>query len=77
MVKKEVKNSERFPIIMIGNKLDLEENRQIQTQQAIRIAKTMEVSGYIECSAKTGKNVDEIFKSIVQKILNFEQLIIT
>lgn len=75
LVRKEVENPEKFPIIMIGNKLDLDENRQVQSQQAIRIAKTMEVNGYIECSAKTGKNVDEVFSNIVQKILNITHLI--
>ena len=77
LVRKEVTNSESFPIMMIGNKLDLEENRQIQSEQAIRIAKTMGVNGYIECSAMTGENVEEVFNNIVQKILNVSFLITT
>ena len=75
LVREEVDNPESFPILMIGNKLDLEENRQVQSKQAIRIAKSMDTTGYVECSAMTGKNVEEIFISIVQKILDISHLI--
>lgn len=75
IVRNEVNNSKSFPIIMIGNKLDLEENRQVQLEQAIRIAKTMNVNGYIECSAMTGENVEKVFITIVQKILDTSYLI--
>ncbi|MHA1105587.1 MAG: Rab family GTPase [Promethearchaeota archaeon] len=76
LVREEVDNSESFPIMMIGNKLDLEENRQVQSQQAIRMAKSMDIHGYIECSAMTGENVEEIFNIIVQKILDSSKTII-
>ena len=75
LVRKEVDNPESFPILMIGNKLDLEENRQVQSQQAIRMAKSMDIHGYVECSAMTGENVEEIFTIIIQKILDISQLI--
>lgn len=75
LVREEVDNPESFPIMMIGNKLDLEENRQVQSQQAIRMAKSMDIHGYIECSAMTGENVEEIFNIIVQKILDISHLI--
>ena len=75
LVRKEVDDPDSFPIIMIGNKLDLEGNRQVQSEQGIRIAKSMDTNGYIECSAMTGENVEEIFINIVQKILDLSQLI--
>ncbi|MHA1669700.1 MAG: Rab family GTPase [Promethearchaeota archaeon] len=75
LVRKEVDNPESFPILMIGNKLDLKENRQVQSQQAIRMAKSMNINGYIECSAMTGENVEDIFIIIVQKILDIPPLI--
>jgi len=75
LVREEVENPVRFPILMIGNKLDLEENRQVQSQQAIRMAKSMDIHGYVECSAMTGENVEEIFTIIIQKILDISQLI--
>lgn len=74
LVRKEVENPESFPIIMIGNKVDLEENRQIQSEKAIRIAKSMDINGYIECSALTGENVEEIFSNVVQKILDLTEI---
>ncbi len=75
LVRKEVENTESFPIMMIGNKIDLEENRQVQSEQAIRIAKSMNINGYIECSALTGEKVEEIFNTIIQKIFDLSHLI--
>ncbi|MBY9004258.1 MAG: GTP-binding protein [Candidatus Lokiarchaeota archaeon] len=75
LIRKVVENPESFPILMIGNKLDLEKNRQVQSQQAIRIAKSMDINGYIECSAMTGENVEEIFINIVKKIVEISRSI--
>ncbi|MHA1191252.1 MAG: GTP-binding protein [Promethearchaeota archaeon] len=76
LVREEVDNPESFPILMIGNKLDLEENRQVQSKQAIRMAKSMDIHGYVECSAMTGENVEEIFTIIIQKILDISPIIV-
>jgi len=75
LIRREVDDPENFPILLIGNKLDLKENRKIQSPQGIRMAKSMEVSGYVECSALTGENVEEIYRIIVQKILDISHLI--
>ncbi len=75
LIWNEVDDPEIFPIFLIGNKLDLKENRQVQSTQAISMAKSMDVSGYIECSALTGENVEEIYRIIVQKILDLSPLI--
>ena len=48
-------------IFLIGNKVDLEENRQVKTEQAERFKQEYELNAYMETSAKTGVNAREIF----------------
>jgi Ras-related protein Rab-2A len=51
-------------IILVGNKVDLVEGggvaRQVTEEEAREFAERHGLVGYIETSAKTGKNVDEV-----------------
>jgi GTPase SAR1 family protein len=51
------------PIIVVGNKEDLEANRQIKKATAEEYAKKLGMD-HFSASAKTGKNVSEIFQQI-------------
>ncbi len=64
-----------IPIIVVGGKLDLEEKRSISTEEGIEIARSSNLQGYFECSAKTGDNVDNIFKNIARLMLMEEGVI--
>ena len=55
-------------IILVGNKSDLEENRQIVETEAQEFAKRYNLV-YLETSAKTGANVQETFVRLGQGIL--------
>lgn len=48
--------------VLVGNKIDLEDKRQVQTKEAENFANA---KGFIFCevSAKTGENVQELFES--------------
>ena len=64
-----LRGGNRFPIIIVGNKLDLAENRKVPVEYAIKLAKSRGMNGYIECSFQTGKNVEKIFERLVRIIL--------
>jgi len=53
------------PIIIVGNKMDLENSRQIKLAAAEEYAKNLGID-HFSASAKTGKNVPEIFKQITE-----------
>ncbi|MHA1385543.1 MAG: Rab family GTPase [Candidatus Helarchaeota archaeon] len=70
---KDIKQSKPFKNrstgLLIGNKKDLEEQRKISYKDGETLAKEMQLE-FQETSAKTGENIDEIFKIIAYKILN-------
>jgi len=55
------KNSGAIPLILVGNKLDLEEKRMITAEEGKELAKKLELIGYIEASAKNNINVEKVF----------------
>ena len=63
---KQVKGSE-FPIILIGNKYDLENERKIQEEDGKKEAEKYELSFY-ESSNKEGINIDEPVMELVSVI---------
>ena len=59
-------------IALLGNKCDLEEERNISYNEANRFAEEKGLY-YFECSAKTGQNVRDIFITVMEKIPVFEK----
>ncbi|KAF2075991.1 hypothetical protein CYY_002698 [Polysphondylium violaceum] len=60
-----VKDRDDVPIIMVGNKLDLQSQRVISRTEADQLARSMGVP-YIETSAKTRINIEEAFFTVVR-----------
>jgi len=60
---------ERRPIVVLGNKSDLQEMREITYEDGQKIAQKFENCEFLETSAKEGTNVDEAFKCITRKLL--------
>ena len=63
------RNEFQIPVIMVGGKLDLEEKRSVPKEEAIDLTKYHNLFNYIECSAKTGHNIEQIFIEITQAML--------
>jgi len=57
------------PLIMVGSKLDLEQQRVCKKDDVVEMMKSYNFYKYIECSSKTGENVENVFKDLVSKIL--------
>lgn len=59
------------PIVVVGNKCDLEPQRAVTTMEAQAFAVSIGAS-YIECSAKQRFNVEETFAQAVREIKRFD-----
>ena len=56
-----------FPIIIVGCKLDLEDKRQVSTEEGKKFAAEYKFP-FFETTAVTGKGVKEAFSTLIQKI---------
>lgn len=62
-----VKQNDRVPFLLVGNKCDLEDKRQVATQDAEDKARQWNVP-YVETSAKTKHNVDKVFYDLMREV---------
>jgi len=56
--------------ILIGNKIDLKDQRVIPTERGKELATKIKASHFIETSAKLGENIEEAFFLLVNQILS-------
>jgi len=64
------KEDEGIPIILIGSKCDLENKISITDEYALEIKEKYDLKEYIKTSSKTGFNVDKVFQSITNYVIN-------
>jgi DIRAS family GTP-binding Ras-like protein 2 len=58
-------NIEGIPIMLVGNKMDEDTNREVSTQFGQALAKMWKCA-FMETSAKTNHNVKELFQELLQ-----------
>lgn len=68
--KKYVKKEGTY--ILIGNKIDLTDQRMVSTEDGINFAKKINASDYIETSAKSGENAEKAFENLVHQVLKLQ-----
>ena len=67
---KSIKSDINHPkMLIIGNKIDLNENREVPKDEAIEYAKEEKIE-YIETSCKTGENIYKSITLICEKIMD-------
>uniref|UniRef100_A0A8D2NUV4 RAS related 2 n=1 Tax=Zosterops lateralis melanops TaxID=1220523 RepID=A0A8D2NUV4_ZOSLA len=62
-----VKDRDEFPMILVGNKADLDHQRQVTQEEGQQLARQLKVM-YMEASAKIRLNVDQAFHELVRVI---------
>jgi Ras-related protein Rab-7A len=60
---------EKFPFVVLGNKIDLENQRVITTEKAQTWCMSKSSIPYFETSAKEAINVDQAFQTIARNAL--------
>ena len=66
------KHGVKCPILLVGNKQDLENERQISYDDGKKLAETWGIE-YIETSAKNNFNCKEAFERLAQKIVKSKE----
>jgi len=67
----EVKDSDGYPMVFLGNKCDLQKEREVGQDEGAKYAKEYNVP-FFETSAKARINVEEAFIQVVREIKKFE-----
>jgi small GTP-binding protein len=60
--------------ILVGNKVDLKDERAIPTEEGQNLAQRINAINYIETSAKSGENIEQTFSTLVFQILKNQGL---
>ena len=62
--KKPNESGKQMPIFIVGGKSDISNNRSISLDEVRTLTRELEIFDYIECSSKTGQNIDVIFEKL-------------
>jgi len=63
-----VKDCDMVPMVLVGNKCDLQDQRVITQEQGEGLARKFGGCTFLEASAKTKVNVDQIFHDLIRQI---------
>jgi len=64
-----IKDDDNIPIVIVGNKSDLEEDRAVSRARAFSISQSWGNAPYYETSARRRANVDEVFIDLCRQII--------
>ncbi|VDK67105.1 unnamed protein product [Onchocerca ochengi] len=58
-------------IILVGNKMDLQSNREVKYEEGRQLAEAYNIA-FIETSAKSGQNVQKTFQEVARKLVRMQ-----
>ncbi len=64
------RTGQKFPIILLGGKSDLDYIREIPWKEGRKFAKLMDLNDFMECSSKTSENVQEAFSILTRLMID-------
>jgi small GTP-binding protein len=64
-----IKASDKISLILVGNKIDLKDDRLVSYEEGEELAAKLKLS-YIETSALTGENINDAFRMLALQIIN-------
>lgn len=64
-----IKEDENIPLVVVGNKSDMEDERAVPRARAFQLAQSWGQKPYFETSARRRTNVDEVFLNLCRQIL--------
>ncbi|QLL32962.1 hypothetical protein HG536_0D04840 [Torulaspora globosa] len=67
-----IKDMDRVPMVLVGNKADLTEERAISVEEGIEVSSNWGKVPFYETSALLRSNVDEVFIDLVRQIIRNE-----
>ena len=67
-----IKDDENVPIVIVGNKSDLEEDRRVTRGHAFALSRSWGNVPYFETSARRKANVNEVFVNLCRQIISKE-----
>lgn len=66
-----IKDGDEFPMILIGNKCDLQRQRTVNSEMIDELTSELKIK-FMETSAKTRQNVEEAFYELVRQIRDYQ-----
>lgn len=67
-----IKDSDRVPMVLVGNKADLTDERIVSVEEGIEVSSKWGKVPFYETSALLRSNVDEVFIDLVRQIMRTE-----
>jgi GTPase SAR1 family protein len=64
-----IKDDEKVPLVIVGNKSDLEEDRAVPRARAFGLSQNWGNAPYYETSARRRANVNEVFVDLCRQII--------
>lgn len=68
-----IKEDDHVPMVLVGNKSDLEEDRAVPRARAFKTSQEWGEVPYYEASARRKTNVDEVFVDLCRQIIHKDQ----